>query len=51
MAYPDYQQLTREMVVEKFKQEEAERNALTPIDSRTSAGGNIVGQEEVSISA
>jgi hypothetical protein len=33
------------MVVEKFKEEEAERNALEPVASHTS------GQENVSVSA
>lgn len=46
----DYQQLTRKMVVEKFKEEEAEKNALSPASSRASAG-YAVGQEDVSVSA
>ncbi|KAK5280602.1 hypothetical protein LTR40_006121, partial [Exophiala xenobiotica] len=33
-----YQQLTRKMVVDKFKEEEAEKNALSPASSRASVG-------------
>jgi hypothetical protein len=47
----DYQQLTRKMVVEKFKQEEAERNALTPSSSRVSGVGYASGPEDVPVSA
>jgi hypothetical protein len=39
------------MVVEKFKEEEAERNALTPTSSRVTGVGYAGGQEDVSISA
>ncbi|KIX04916.1 uncharacterized protein Z518_05787 [Rhinocladiella mackenziei CBS 650.93] len=45
-----YQQLTRKMVVEKFKEEEAEKNALTPASSRASGVGSSY-QEDVSVSA
>ena len=47
----DYQQLTRKMVTEKFKEEEAERNALSPASSRASGVGYARGREDVSISA
>jgi hypothetical protein len=48
----DYQQLTRKMVVEKFKEEEAEKNALSPASSRASVGyGSGSGQDDVSVSA
>lgn len=46
----DYQQLTRKMVLDKFKEEEAEKNALTPASSRASLGHGG-GQEDVSASA
>ncbi|RVX66485.1 hypothetical protein B0A52_09769 [Exophiala mesophila] len=46
-----YQQLTRKMVVEKFKEEEAEKNALTPASSRASAGFVASGQDDVAVSA
>ncbi|KAK5455313.1 hypothetical protein LTS15_006033 [Exophiala xenobiotica] len=47
-----YQQLTRKMVVEKFKDEEAEKNALSPATSRASVGyGSGSGQDDVSVSA
>ncbi|KAK5051409.1 hypothetical protein LTR84_003061 [Exophiala bonariae] len=49
-----YQQMTRKMVVEKFKQEEAERNALASVSSRhstASLGYSVAAQEDVSISA
>lgn len=47
----DYQQLTRQMVVDKFKEEEADnKNALTPVSSRASAtaggAGHIRGPQE-----
>jgi hypothetical protein len=38
------------MVVEKFKEEEAEKNALTPASGRASAG-YAAAQEDVSVSA
>lgn len=47
----DYQQLTRKMVVEKFKEEEASRNALTPASSRASGVGLAERSEEVSVGA
>jgi len=52
----DYQQLTRKMVVEKFKQEEAEKHALSPVSSRHSASGGVgyslaIAPEDVAISA
>lgn len=47
----DYQQLVRKMVVEKFQEEEAEKNALTPASSRASGVGYVAGQEDVSASA
>ncbi|KAJ9498056.1 hypothetical protein H2202_006659 [Exophiala xenobiotica] len=47
-----YQQLTRKMVVDKFKEEEAEKNALSPASSRASVGyGSGSGQDDVSVSA
>ncbi|KAL6251415.1 hypothetical protein RBB50_001624 [Rhinocladiella similis] len=45
-----YQQLTRNMVVEKFKEEEAEKNSLTPASSRASHG-YASGQDDVAVSA
>jgi hypothetical protein len=40
------------MVVEKFKEEEAEKNALSPASSRASVGyGSGSGQDDVSVSA
>lgn len=47
----DYQQLTRKMVVEQFKEEEANRNALTPASSRASDVGRADRSGEVSVSA
>ncbi len=51
----DYQQLTRKMVVDQFKEDEAEKNALTPVGSRASVQSALVGrgrgQEDVSVSA
>ncbi|KAK5327606.1 hypothetical protein LTR93_002991 [Exophiala xenobiotica] len=47
-----YQQLTRKMVVDKFREEEAEKNALSPASSRASVGyGSGSGQDDVSVSA
>lgn len=46
--------MTRKMVVDKFKQEEAERNALVSVDSRHSAASSrysVAAQEDVPISA
>ena len=51
MTYQDYQQLTRKMVFEKFKEEEAERNALATTHSGASAAGFGAGQDDVSVSA
>jgi hypothetical protein len=39
------------MVVDKFKEEEAEKNALSPANSSASAGYAGIGQEDVSVSA
>lgn len=50
MRATDYQQLTRNMVVEKFKEEEAEKNSLTPASSRASHG-YASGQDDVAVSA
>ena len=45
-----YQNLVRKMVIEKWKEEESERNALTEVGSRGSASG-LVGGEEVKAEA
>lgn len=39
------------MVVEKFKEEEAEKNALTPASSSASVGFVAGGQDDVAVSA
>jgi hypothetical protein len=39
------------MVVEKFKEEETERNALSPASSRASGIGHAGGQDDVAVSA
>ncbi|KIW67542.1 hypothetical protein PV04_06786 [Phialophora macrospora] len=46
-----YQQLTRKMVVEKFKEEEADRNTLSPTGSRASGISHVGGQDDVAVTA